>query len=271
MLQDWLITERLINCWEILAMKMARWTWTLFVTQQWAMESSFRLLQAGSGNDQLGSSRVCKDARIFMNVASKKFLLFEIQFNHLCRLCAYWNNGSQAIWDTLLWGLAQVIINCTLLLKAHPSNGQVIFPPAKFVCCMIRIKSILKLISTSKMQKLAADVVHTWTALGLLWSPGSALTVDGTVNSQENWRIHAWHPNLNVLKAYFGSILYMPKWGFGWCWNNCSCICSSRASRSLVAELSSIAIADLCFFSAQSTLIWLSPWIRLWYLIAMQR
>jgi len=31
------------------------------------------------------------------------------------------------------------------------------------------------------------------------------------VNSQENWRIHAWHPNLNVLKAYFGSILYMPK------------------------------------------------------------
>ncbi len=67
------------------------------------------------------------------------------------------------------------------------------------------------------------------------------------VNSQENWRIHAWHPNLNVLKAYFGSILYMPKWGFGWCWNNCSCICSSWASRSLVAELSSIAMADLCF------------------------
>ncbi|CAM6029666.1 unnamed protein product [Sphagnum balticum] len=26
----------------------------------------FRLLQAGSGYDQLGSSRVCKDARIFM-------------------------------------------------------------------------------------------------------------------------------------------------------------------------------------------------------------
>jgi hypothetical protein len=49
----------------------------------------------------------------------------------------------------------------TLLLKAHPINGQVIIPPAKFVCCMISIKSILKLISTSKMQKLAADVVHT--------------------------------------------------------------------------------------------------------------
>jgi hypothetical protein len=98
---------------EILAMKMVRSTWTLFVTQQWAMESSsFRLLQAGSGYDQLGSSRVCKDARIFMKVASKKFLLFKIQFNHLCLLCAYWNSVSQAIWDTLLWGLAQVIINC---------------------------------------------------------------------------------------------------------------------------------------------------------------
>jgi len=55
-----------------------------------------------------------------------------------------------------------VIINCIhLLLKAHPSNGQVIIPPAKFVCCMISIKSILKLISTSRMQKLAADVVNT--------------------------------------------------------------------------------------------------------------
>ncbi len=67
------------------------------------------------------------------------------------------------------------------------------------------------------------------------------------VDSQENWRILAWHPNLNVLKAYFGSILYMPKWGFGWCWNNCSCIWSSWASRSLDAELSSIVMADLCF------------------------
>jgi hypothetical protein len=64
------------------------------------------------GYDQLGSSRVCKDARIFMKVASKKFLVFEIQFIHLCLLCAYRNNASQAIWDTLLWGLAQVIINC---------------------------------------------------------------------------------------------------------------------------------------------------------------
>jgi hypothetical protein len=51
--------------------------------------SSFRLLQAGLGYDQLGSSRVCKDARIFMKVAIKKFLMFEIQFNHLCLLCVY--------------------------------------------------------------------------------------------------------------------------------------------------------------------------------------
>jgi hypothetical protein len=52
------------------------------------MESSgFRLLQAGSGYDQLGSSRVCKDARIFVKVASKKLFLFEIQFNSIICVC----------------------------------------------------------------------------------------------------------------------------------------------------------------------------------------
>ncbi|CAK9261013.1 unnamed protein product [Sphagnum jensenii] len=41
------------------------------------MESSgFRLLQAGSGYDQLGSSRVCKDARIFVKVANEPIVLW---------------------------------------------------------------------------------------------------------------------------------------------------------------------------------------------------
>jgi len=68
------------------------------------------------------------------------------------------------------------------------------------------------------------------------------------VNSHENWRIHAWHPNLNVLKAYFGSILYMPKWGFGGCWNNCCCICSSWASRRITSFQSVLA----CRFMKES-------------------
>ncbi|CAK9863420.1 unnamed protein product [Sphagnum jensenii] len=38
--------------------------------------SSFRLLQAGSGYDQLGSSRVCKDARIFMKLANEPIVLW---------------------------------------------------------------------------------------------------------------------------------------------------------------------------------------------------
>ncbi|CAM6025427.1 unnamed protein product [Sphagnum balticum] len=38
--------------------------------------SSFRLLQAGSGYDQLGSSRVCKDARILMKVANEPIVLW---------------------------------------------------------------------------------------------------------------------------------------------------------------------------------------------------
>ncbi|KAH8944233.1 hypothetical protein BDL97_13G098600 [Sphagnum fallax] len=38
--------------------------------------SSFRLLQAGSGYDQLGSSRVCKDARIFMKAANEPIVLW---------------------------------------------------------------------------------------------------------------------------------------------------------------------------------------------------
>jgi hypothetical protein len=68
------------------------------------------------------------------------------------------------------------------------------------------------------------------------------------VNSQENWRIHAWYPNLNVLKAYFGSILYMPKWGFGRCWNNFCCICSSQASR----RITSFQSLSACSFLKQS-------------------
>jgi hypothetical protein len=48
-----------------------------------------------------------------MKVASKKFLLFEIQFNPIICVCFVHIEIMQVKQsETLLWGLAQVIINC---------------------------------------------------------------------------------------------------------------------------------------------------------------